>query len=585
MINQIHHFNKSFNAKSTSKRSLCDSFISNSHFDRLISPNHTLMVGPRGSGKTTLLRMCETEALNIWNSEQSNEYRSKIEFSGVFIPTDRFWKTQFDRLSSIYKDESIVLKLLNSAFTYHVLECFSCTLVYRALKNKENNNNYKHVNLSKENESELVQYLSALWCVDIKIPSLRGLSIALSVKKLEISSYISSLNGPIIESKQPLFVESELIPLIDTSISIVNQYFGELNEKWALLFDELELAPDSFVQPLLSNMRGGPQNIVLKLALSPYHKDVSITKDSYSGMHKQDLSFINLSGVREDGVVFAKALSSYIFKQENLLNPIEDYFEGFDLDRDKEFHQLAKIDQSFSNYLDEHGILGKQYSELNKTEKDVVRRIQFNVHLRSHHSSSRKRPSNYYTGFSNICKILDYNPRMLIGVMSIFSSIAKTDGVVKNHKQIECINEYYQSFKALLNTIGVDSDESEMKSLYDVIQEVAQYFHQQIHGESFSPNPKGSITFKHDYNDNYMDAVGLALNAGALVIEKNEIDSFHDINDLRGARCRLSYIFSLEYRLLMNLQPPEDLVTILNHKRLKVFNILDNKLNQMELNI
>jgi len=528
--------------------------------------------------------MCENEALNIWKSEQSDEYRSKIEFSGVFIPTDRFWKAQFDRLSKIYKEEPVVLKLLNSAFTYHVLECFSCTLVNRALKNK-GNSDYKKVDLSKDNESELVQFLSELWYVDVKIPSLRGLSIALTMKKLKISSYISSLNGPVTEASIPLFVESELIPLMDASINIVNQYFGELNEKWALLFDELELAPDSFVQPLLNNMRGGPQNIILKLALSPYHKDVSITEDSFSSMHKQDLSFINLSGVRENGIEFARALSSYIFKQEKLFKPIEEYFEGFDIDRDREFEELANTDESFSDYLKAQKIAGKKYSELDKTEKDVVRRIQFNVHLRSYHLSPRKRSSNYYTGFLTICNILDYNPRMLIGVMSIFASIAKIEGVVKNHKQIECINEYYQSFKALLNTIAVESDKSGVRSLYDVIQEVAQYFNQQIHGDTFSPNPKGSIIFKDNYNDNYMDVIGLALNAGALVIEKNEIDAFQDINNLRGARCRLSYIFSPEYRLLMNLQPAVDLVTILNHKRLKVFNILDSKINQMELNV
>ncbi|MDB2330946.1 hypothetical protein N9V74_04460 [Alteromonas sp.] len=584
MINQIHYFNKSFNAKSTSKLSLCDSFIPNSHFDRLISTNHTVMVGPRGSGKTTLLRMCEAEALNIWKSEQSSNYRSKIEFSGVFIPTDRFWKAQFDRLSKIYSEDSTVLKLLESAFIYHVLECFSCTLVCRTSKN-DGNSGYKKVLLDKKAESELVQYLAELWCVEVKVPSLRGLTISLTMKKLEISSYISSLNGPVNAEAAPRFIKSDLIPLMEASINIVNQYFGELNEKWALLFDELELAPDSFLQPLLDNMRGGPQNIILKLALSPYHKDVSITKDSFSSMHKQDLSFINLSGVREDGIEFARTLSEYIFRQENLCKPVEEYFEGFDTDRDKDFKELAEVDPSFREYLQSHNILDKKYSELDKTHKDVVRRIQFNVHLRNYYIKPRKRPSNYYSGFLNICNTLDYNPRMLIGVMSIFASIAKVDGIVKNHKQIECINEYYQSFKALLNTIAVDADESEVRSIYDVIQEIAKYFRQQIHGDRFSPNPKGSIIFTNNRNENYMDAIGLALNAGALVIEKNEIDSFQDLNNLRGSRCRLSYIFSPEYSLLMNLQPAVDLVAILNHKRLKVFNIFDSKIDQMELNI
>lgn len=584
MINQIQYFNKSFNAKSTSKQSLCDSFIPNGHFDRLISPNHTVIVGPRGSGKTTLLRMCEAEALNIWSGEQSDEYRSKIEFTGIFIPTDRFWKAQFDRLEKIYKNDTNVSKLLNSAFIYHVLECFSCTLVYRTLK-ESGKADFNKVFLDKHIESELVQFLSDIWCVEVKIPSFRGLSIALTMKKLEISSYISSLNGPLEEKNIPRFVGSELISLLEASVNIVNKYFGNFSEKWAFLFDELELAPEIFIQPLLNNMRGGPQNLVFKLALSPYHKDISITADSFSSMHKQDLSFINLSGVREDGYEFAKSLSQYIFRQDNLLNPIESYFEGFTFDRDTEFEELSKSDASFYDYLVKQGIYGKKYIELEDTSRDAFRRIQFNVHLRNFYRTPRKRASDYYTGFENICNMLDYNPRMLIGVMSIFSSIAKSEGIVKKHKQIECINEYYQSFKALLNTIAVESDESGVRSLYDVIQEIANYFNQQIHGKIFSPSPKGSVIFKNDYNQNYMDAVGLALNAGALVIEKNEIDSFQDLNNLRGARCRLSYIFSSEYKLLLNLQPPVDLVTILNHKRLKVFNILDSRIDQLELNV
>lgn len=573
MIDQIQHFNKSFNAKSTSKQNLAESFIPNGHFDRLTSPNHTIMIGPRGSGKTTLLRMCELEALDIWDGTKSDNYRSKIDFTGVFIPTDRFWKAQFDLYSEKFKSDKLLKKLLLSSFTYHVLECFSNTLIYRVLTSKKKKSYFRNIEISKQNEVQLVEYLSELWHVETKIPSLRGLTIALTLKKHEISSYLSSSDGSRQSSKTPNFADSNIISLLDTSIQIVNQFFDDSDGKWAFLFDELELAPDSFVQPLIDNMRGGPQNLILKLALSPYHKDVSITNNSYSSMHKQDLSFINLSGVREDGLEFAKTLTNNIFKKEKLTNPIESYFETIDINRDKEFSELTKNDKSFFDYCSRQSILGKSYSELSNNQQAAFRRIQFNVHLRNYYQTTRKRASHYYTGFDNICRLLDYNPRMLVGVMSIFSSIAKSEGQIKVHRQLKCIDDYYQSFKALLNTIAVESNESSLNSLYDVITKIASYFEQQIHGEIFSPDPKGTITFRDDYNRNYLEAVGLALNAGALVIEKNDTDSFHDTDGLYSSRCRLSYIFSPKFKLLTNVQPSIDLVEILNQREIKILDM------------
>ncbi|KPM80270.1 MULTISPECIES: ORC-CDC6 family AAA ATPase [unclassified Pseudoalteromonas] len=573
MIEQIQNFNKSFNAKSTSKQNLTESFIPNGHFDRLTSPNHTIMIGPRGSGKTTLLRMCELEALDIWSGTKSDKYRSRIDFTGVFIPTDRFWKAQYDLFREKFKEDALLKKLLLSSFTYHILECFSNTLIYRTLMIKDKKSYFRHINLSKHDEVEMVEQLSCLWCVETKIPSLRGLAIALALKKHEISSFLSSSDGTKQSNKVPKFADSNIISLLDASIQIVNIYFADSDGKWAFLFDELELAPDSFVQPLIDNMRGGPQNLILKLALSPYHKDVSITHNSYSSMHKQDLSFINLSGVREDGLEFAKTLTNNIFKKQNLTNPINSYFETIDIDRDKEFSELCERDQSFYNYCQKQGILGKSYADLTQNQQAAFRRIQFNVHLRNYYKRPRKRASHYYTGFENICKLLDYNPRMLVGVMSIFSSIAKVEGIIKVHRQLKCIDDYYQSFKALLNTIAVDSNEKNFKSLYDVITKIASFFEQQIHGQVFSPDPRGTITFDHEFNANYMEAIGLALNAGALVIEKNDTDSFHDTNALTSSRCRLSYIFSPKFKLLTNVQPPIDLDEILHKREIRVFDL------------
>ncbi|MEZ8321629.1 hypothetical protein AB6C72_24845, partial [Vibrio splendidus] len=275
------NFNESFNAKATSKVNLCSDFIVNSHYDLLSTPNNTIMIGPRGSGKTTLLRMLDVEVLEMWDKDVARKYREKISFSGVFIPTDRFWKTQYERISVRFKNNNNVQKLLESSFVYHILECLAQVISYRANRTIEKNNNHLSVDISKQDESELVQLLSDYWKVSPKIPSLRGLVIATSIKKQEISTIIASLDNET-DIDDIAIVDDRLVGILETSIQIINQYFMDNDGKWAFLFDELELAPEVFIQPLIDSMRGGPQNIIFKLALSPYHKGVSITRDSFS---------------------------------------------------------------------------------------------------------------------------------------------------------------------------------------------------------------------------------------------------------------------------------------------------------------
>nr|WP_305817663.1 hypothetical protein [Photobacterium leiognathi] len=234
---------------------------------------------------------------------------------------------------------------------------------------------------------------------------------------------------------------------------------------------------------MIDAMRGGPQNIIFKLALSPYHKGMSITKDSFGAMNKQDLTFINLSGVRDDGFNFAKELSQNIFNKNGLFNDVETYFErDFFLNRDDEFKELERKDKSFYSYVSKQKLNLQPYDKLDNNKQDVYRRIQFNFHLRNYYlkgdgvKSSRRRASSYYTGFKNICAMLEYNPRMLVGIMSIFASIAMKNGSIKEYEQLSNIDNYANSFKALLNTIAVDSSYNEFVTLFDIIKKIGMFF-------------------------------------------------------------------------------------------------------------
>ncbi|MFM5173037.1 hypothetical protein ACEUBH_17530 [Aeromonas veronii] len=585
---------ESFNARTTNTQELCNTFISNIYFERLCSPNNVIMIGPRGSGKTTLLRMLEVEALDLWDKEISNEFRRKIDFSGVFIPTDRFWKTQYDKLLTMVEDNNSLQKILESIFIYHILEKLASTITYRASKSVKRKNHFKHIEIDKETESAMVEDLSSLWQTDVRIKSLRGLTISIIEKKQELSDYISKATAKELSLPPlPRYIDSDLIRVLDTSIKTINIYLNCRDDKWAFLFDELELAPDKLIQPLIDAMRGGPDNIIFKLALSPYHKGVSITDAPTSTMKDQDLTFINLTGVnKKESENFAIELCSNLFVRNGLKNNIDSYFENPQKTNvELDFKELYDKDESFKNFIDKKSINIKNLSAHDDTTKAQIRKIQFIVQLRNYslkykgHRKSRRRPADYYAGFINICKAMEYNPRMLIGIMNTFIPIAKSEGIISISTQLSYLNNYYQSFQSLLSTIAIKSNNSAYNTIYDLIEVIAKAFHNEIYGPNFKPNPCGSINFKKGTHIlSYKEAIGYALNAGALIAEKNDIGAFHDVINIEKTKCRLSFLFSHHFGLLMIKQKEKDLMSILNSTdEISVIEPFTSYTHQMEL--
>src|SRR5438045_309341 len=91
---------ESFNARNLDPEKVAETFVPSKQYDSLIKRRHTLIVGPRGSGKTTLLKMLQEPALEAWQHDSAEHYRSKIDFTGVFIPTDISWGEQLQLLGS-----------------------------------------------------------------------------------------------------------------------------------------------------------------------------------------------------------------------------------------------------------------------------------------------------------------------------------------------------------------------------------------------------------------------------------------------------------------------------------------------------
>ncbi len=108
------------------------------------------------------MRMLEVRSLESWNTEEAELFRSKVSFSGVFIPTDRLWKKQYDNARhkvSSYQDGLV----LSSQFTYHILEQLIQTVSFRTSRVNTSDIRFKCAELSKKEEVELVKCLAEQW--------------------------------------------------------------------------------------------------------------------------------------------------------------------------------------------------------------------------------------------------------------------------------------------------------------------------------------------------------------------------------------------------------------------------------------
>lgn len=581
MNNDYSNINESINARNLATKELCDSFIINEYYRKLASPDHSIMMGPRGSGKTTLMRMLDVKSLGEWSHQEADYFRDNIKYTGVFIPTDRLWKRQYESILSIISNDKEYLVLLKSQFIYHVLEKIAHAIDYRINRSLRRFSDFKKINMDKMTESEMVDELSSAWIVKPNIKSIKSLCVSIANKKKEVSDFISDVSLGIVNEVIPNVIHGELTSVLNHSISIINTYFNDIDNKWVLLFDELELAPDEIIQPLIDNMRGGHENIILKLALSPYHKDVSITKDTDSAMKDGDIVFIDLANNSDEvGSHFAKELCRNLFYRNNIYKDFDELFDSpKDIDIDMVINSLLSKDQTFKEYLSRRNLLGLPYSEANDRQSEL-RKIKFLIYLRDYKKGdnnknrSRRRASDFYAGYDNICKAVEYNPRMLIGIMNKFLPSIKIKGKVSIHEQLDVLGGFFDSYRSLLTTIAINSDNPDINNIYDLVDKIALYFKDEIYGSVFKSEPCTTIKLGNSSPEDLREAIGLAQNAGALINVSDRSQS-KDLKNNGDVECRLSYLFSHSYGLLMTLGRSILLSTILTKNNVKVVKVTD----------
>lgn len=606
---------ESFNARNLDPTQVAQRFIPPRQFDELILRNHSIVVGPRGSGKTTLLKMLQLPALATWKHPDADSFRAKIDFTGVFVAADISWGAQLTALGEARLPDDLRTLLGFSAFTTHMLSA-----LVRAMKEAMNPAIAEvpslarlHIELDRETIAALVRTLAREWELAPELPTLSALQSALQGRLSRIAQIANQLALSGFHELDPTATETRFLYLdalsaVSFGVEQFNLYADQPYRKWALLFDELEIAPQAIRQALLKALRSTNSNLLFKLSLSPYHQDAGLLNNAIAAMPAQDYHPIELWYARkEQGFQFSRALLEAMIADAGCENarPEDIFGTASPGMREEEsgvqpsayrpgteiharYTRLAIKDPSFAAYLSENDVNLDTMHEMSSAERaSVVRKITSIVMVREAYRSepqamgsghrlgrSRKNP-NIYFGVDALLAIVEGNPRWLIGLMGpLIRRYKDEQKKVPNAVQASAISTAANRFRALLRTIPYVPDgmspfrhkQMASRGLLTLLDALGERFRRHVIINEFSPDPVLSFTVDANTSESLLQALGRALNAGAIILVPDS-GAEAIASSIRGKRFRLSYMLATSYNLPLLLGREGSLQRLLSDER------------------
>lgn len=579
-----------YNARGLSPQMVARTFVPPPQFESVSAVSNCILVGPRGSGKTTLLRMLDPRA--VIEAESSKSCGRLIDYVGVFVPIDTAWVSSLTNTLQVEDGEDasgIYLAVYSLAVARSLVD------IMRWRVSDIAKGTQFHVDLSSEKEIELAGLVSNLW-LGVKARSLLEL-------RLMISSEIAGLprrwkRSGITERKR---LVADLLNPLDSAAGacdLFNVISGEEGRKWALLCDELEIAPESVQKMLFGALRAAPQPLLLKYSITPRCRIPLVDYDDQP-ISANDYDLVPLTyATREEGMPerererFCVAIWSSVLKEvypeklEALSNPFKvletpgatgrsernksaDEGEGLDKKFGRMFRELADNDESFANYLKKKHVFLEDLDRSSSFVKDsVIRKIRPIVEVRNYYFSGkgerRTRASRKsfapYCGAKRLFALSEGHPRWLKYTLAAMLGSAKDSNFISVADQSRELSNSLHRIESRIHALPAKGMST--RELLDVIGE---FFQWQVLGEDFRADPSLSFTVDEAVSPEVLFCLEQALYIGAVIPMRGDLQKIFS-SGLAGQRFRLSNWLAPLYKLPLVAGKSVNLSSVLSKK-------------------
>jgi hypothetical protein len=242
--------------------------------------------------------------------------------------------------------------------------------------------------------------------------------------------------------------------------------------------------------------------------------------------------------------------------------------------------ELAASDETFCRFLEEKGVDPTKLDKITGHERAktirkinplVVARSAFRTDDRTYmnttrRSRSRKSP-DLYKGAHSLFAMLEGNPRWLIGVCNNLISMGSANVIsIPASRQNKEVSLTIARYRSLLTTIpALVNGPHSRRGLLPLLDTIGAYFFARVVVDDFNPDPPLTFVVESRATPALLDALGRALNAGAIIYVPDS-DNANILSSLKRKRFRLSYVFASHYSLPLRLGRHVLLETILRTK-------------------
>lgn len=538
---------KTFNSRYLTYSEIAQEFVLTKNFQELLKPCHSILLGTRGCGKTTMLKMLHPAAVREYQKVHSEFH---LEFYGVYIPADRQWSLILEQLDKETEHIEFYEKVSKSLVNVNILLAFIDTL--KVLFDDES--------FGAEKKTKYLSLLVNYWKLGKNIPPI------IDIIRLNLKGMIIDMKNAISESDFsfvfPYVCKSNFEDTIALAVELFNSLFEDSCKKWALCFDEMEIAPEWLQRKIVNGcLRSIDQTLLFKITATP---DWKVCNNNHkSPTQGNDFEFIkcwnyDYSSTMEwrifcDSIIESQVLSKYGVTQDEFISLLSDPKKH---ELNFFFHELPKVDKGFSevfqkeNYDENNGVIQiKNWIQRKKKYKYPVLLCRYSWFTQDRQYGIPF--ENVYLGDWLLYKMSDGNPRIFCNILGdIVLSLRSTKGnlMPKLPALRDIVTDYskhfYEGSSFLLDEYKTEYGDFTFEELINII---GWYFNHELLSDRYNPSPITMFTLGK--SSSLQSFVKKALQQGVVVkVEDQQVETSGSSDGIY----RLSYMLYPYFHIIQS---------------------------------